>query len=275
MAGAFDQILREAIADIAEHGYDDRTRVDAWLVRLREAARQGLVPEAELQRRLVNALGTRYRQHMRVVAIGRRHQGLDHFTIAQLEPGLRKALDRRILASAQLIRFNREESINRTLRRFEGWATSVPKGGSRNVDRRDTDKNLRKAFASLPFEERRVIIDQGHKLIASIDDVIATDGKALAAIWHSHWREAGYDFRPRHKQLDKRVFVMRGNWALAQGLMKPAGQFYTDQIEKPAELPFCRCYYTYLYSLNDLPEDMLTAKGRMALKEGVRHAAYG
>ena len=264
---AFNDVLRDAIADIAAHGYDDRTRVDAWLVRLREAARQGLVPEAELQRRLVKALGGKYRQHMKLTNLSRRHRGIDAFTLQQMEPSLRKALDRRIQASAKLISLNRDASIQRTLQRFEGWATSVPKGGSKNIDRRDTDADLKKAFASLPFEERRVIIDQGHKLISAIDDIIAVDGKALAAVWHSHWREIGYDYRPRHKQYDTRIFVMRGNWALDQGLMKASGRFYTDQIEKPAELPFCRCYYTFLYALADLPDDMLTAKGRMALQQ--------
>lgn len=268
---AFEQVLREAISDITEHGYDDRTRLDTWLVRLREAARQGLVPEAEIQRRLVKALGGRFRLHMRMTNLTRRHRGIDVFTLQQMQPQLQRVLNQRIQSSANLIRLNRNASIQRTLQRFEGWATSVPKGGSRAIDRGEVTKTLRRAFASLPFEERRVIIDQGHKLISSIDNVVAVDGKALAAVWHSHWREIGYDYRPRHKQLDTRVFVMRGNWAQQQGLMKPSGRFYTDQIEQPAELPFCRCYYTFLYSLNDLPEDMLTAKGKMALREGDRH----
>jgi hypothetical protein len=271
----FDDILREAVADITVHGYDDRARVDQWLVRLREAARAALVPENLLQQRLVKALGNRFRQHMRLVNIKRRHPGLAQFTLQQLEPSLQRELQRRILASAKLITLNRDASINRTLQRFEGWATSVPKGGSRAVDRTETTKKLRRAFASLPFEERRVIVDQGHKLIASIDEVLATDGGAVAAVWHSHWRETGYDYRPRHKQFDQRVFVVRGNWALKQGLVKLGGQLYTDQIEKPAELPFCRCFHTYLYSLADVPAAMLTAKGKMALREGDRHAAYG
>lgn len=233
----FAEILRDAVADIAIHGYDDRTRVDKWLARLREAARQSLVPETEMQRRLVQALGGTYRKHMRQVM--KRHRGIDRYTLQQLQPSLHLELNRRVQASAQLITLNRDESIQRTLKRFEGWATAMPKGGRRNVDKPEAAAELKRSFASLPFEERRVVIDQGHKLIAALDDIIATDGGALAGVWHSHWREMGYDYRARHKEFDKRVFVLRNNWAMKQGLMKPAGQFYADQVEQPAQLPFC------------------------------------
>lgn len=266
----FTDVLRDAVADIALHGYDDRARVDGWLRRLRDAAKASLVPETELERRLVQALGGTYRLHMR--RIEKRHRGMDRFTVASITPALQVELNKRIVASANLISLNRDESIQRTLKRFEGWATAIPKGGRRNIAKSETTEELRKYFASLPFEERRVVTDQGHKLIAALDNIIATDGKALAAVWHSHWREAGYDYRIDHKGLDSRVFVTRDNWALKQGLMKTSGKFYTDQIEQPAQLPFCRCYYTYLYALGDLPDDMLTAKGRMYL-QGDRRAA--
>lgn len=264
--GPFDDVLRDAVEDISVHGYDDRGRIDSWVVKLREAESASMISEEDMKRRLTSALDTAYRRHMKSTQLLKRHQGLSKFKLQQLEPSLRRELNRRILASAGLISLNRQASIQRTLHRFEGWATSVPKGGSRAIDRREVTKNLRKAFASLPFEERRVVIDQGHKLISSISNIVATDGGAIAAIWHSHWREVGYDYRPRHKQLDDRIFVMRDNWAIRDGLMKLGGRFYTDQIEAPAEQPFCRCYYTYLYALGDLPDDMLTAKGRMALK---------
>ena len=37
--------------------------------------------------------------------------------------------------------------------------------------------------------------------------------------------------------------------------------------EQPAELPFCRCAYVYVYNLRDLSPEMLTAKGKAALAE--------
>jgi hypothetical protein len=58
----------------------------------------------------------------------------------------------------------------------------------------------RRAPSKVDYEARRVMIDQNHKLIANIDNVIATSNNAIAAEWHSHWRQAGYDYREDHKE---------------------------------------------------------------------------
>jgi hypothetical protein len=263
----FSEVLRAAVADLAEHGYDDRARVDAWLLKLREAAEASLIPETQLRARLAKGFGSKFHRYLSSNQLLKRHRNLDRFTIKQVAPQLRRELDKRIMASARLIVLNRDSAIQKTLQRFEGWATAIPKGGSRNVDRKEANAGIGKAIRGIPFEERRVAVDQGHKLIASVDETLAVAGDAIAAVFRSHWREIGYDYRLRHKQFDGRIFVVRDNWAMGDGLMKLGGRVYTDQIERPAELPFCRCYYTYLYSLADLPTDMLTAKGKMALQQ--------
>lgn len=108
--------------------------------------------------------------------------------------------------------------------------------------------------------------------IAIQKEIDAKAGGAIAAIWHSHWRQDGYEYRKSHKARDEKVFVMRGNWALEKGLMKLAGRKYTDEITSPGEEEGCRCYYQYLYSLRDLPEEMLSTKGKEEL-ERVRKRA--
>lgn len=269
----FYELLSAAVRDLLEHGYDSRERVQDWLDRIRRAMHEALVPESLLRERLVEGLSRTFRQQVETDALFRRHPGVARYTIERLRPQMRQELDRRILASANLIRLNRRQSIERTLQRFEGWATAIPAGGRPSQLKRPVDKRLRKAFQSLPFEERRVIVDQGHKLTAAINDIVAEAGDAIAQVWHSHWRETGYDYRPRHKQFDGMVFLLRGNWAQREGLVKLGGHLYADQIERPAELPFCRCYATYLYSPSELPEDMLTAKGRRWIKEARRRVA--
>jgi hypothetical protein len=134
------------------------------------------------------------------------------------------------------------------------------------VDRNDTKHDIRKALASLPFEERRVAIDQGHKLISDINNLVALDGEAIAAEWHSKWRQRGYDYREDHKERDLLVYAVRGCWAVEKGLIKPGPAGYTDEITRPAEEPFCGCYYRYIYNLRDLPANMLTEKGKEALQ---------
>ena len=188
--------------------------------------------------------------------------------MASIKPKLRAELDRRILASARLIKLNRQASIERTLQRFAGWATSIPIGGTTHSKRSDVMKAARRGIASLPFEERRVIIDQGHKLVSTIDDIVATDGGAILAIWrHVKERPPAYDARPDHVARHGKVFVIRDNWAIKKGLMKLAGAKYTDEVEAPGELVFCRCRYQYGYTLRDVPPAMLTVAGKQALAD--------
>lgn len=267
----FREALSQAVADLLERGFQTEEQLLAWISRLRTAAHQSLPPESELRRRLTSTLDRTFKSTLR--NLPRRHAGVSAFTVKQLEPELRRELDKRILASANLIRLNREDAIRKTLQRFEGWATAIPKGGTRAQTRQEADQDLGKSMKGVSFRERRVDIDQGHKLVSAVNSLVAQREEAIAAVWHSHWREAGYDYRPEHKKLDKRVLLIPGTWAVEDGYVK-RGELFTDQVEAPAALVFCRCYYTYLYDLADLPEELLTAKGKLALK-GERRAANG
>lgn len=263
----FYEVLTAAIADMTEHGYDSAERVAFWIARIREAAAAEATPEHILAQTLNESMRGIYR---RLVEQGRlidMHPGVSRFTIERVKPELRAELDRRILASANLIKLNRSQAIEKTLQRFSGWSTSIPAGGTRTADRVKVKTDIRKSLAQLPYAERRVLIDQGHKLTSALSETLARSNNAIAARWHSHFRQAGYDYREDHRELDSRIFAVRGNWAIDKGLMKVGSAGYTDQAVQPAELPFCRCYYEYLYALRALPDDMLTVRGREALKE--------
>jgi hypothetical protein len=261
----FYAVVTAAIDDLLEHGFDSQERLDRWLQQIGVAARAALVPEAVLQRALRDALVRVFHRSLTASALARRHPGLDTFTLASIKPKLHSELDRRIVAAADLIKLNRAASVQRTLQRFAGWASSIPAGGTEVGKRKEIKRRVRRGIAGLPFAERRVIVDQGAKLAASIDAVIAMDGGSIAGIWHSHWREAGYDYREDHKERDGHVFVVRDNWALQRKYMKLAGAQYMDQVTAPAQEPFCRCRYAFLYNLRDLPNEMLTELGAKTL----------
>lgn len=258
--------ISAAVADIADNGYDSAERLASWMSRIRAAAARAMTPQHEMERHLREALAARYRSEVERGGVASRHEGLSRFTLERIRPQLRSELDRRILASTGLIRLNRDEAVEKTLRRFAGWATSVPAGGTDVAKRRKIKDEVRKPLARLPFEERRVLIDQGHKLASSVSSVLAQQGGALAAAW-KHVKQADYDARPEHLARDGTVFLVKDSWAHERGLVRPGSAGYTDNVEQPAELPFCRCYYRYLYSLGALPSEMLTNKGRRALEE--------
>jgi hypothetical protein len=263
---SFFEVVTAAVKDISEHGYDSQERVDYWMREIVVAARRDMVSETTLELALFGHLRTLYTSMVEKGTILKHHPGVSKFTLERIKPKLRNELDRRIMTSAQLIKLNRETAIQKTLQRFNGWATSIPAGGSEAVDKVETKSKIRKSLTDLPFEERRVIIDQGHKLVSSINDIIAHDNNAIAAEWHSHWKELNYNYRDDHKERDMKVYAIRDNWAIQAGLMKKGPNGYTDEITQPSEEVYCRCYYRYIYNLRDLPQEMLTVKGANELK---------
>lgn len=269
---SFYDVITAAILDIAEHGYDSAERIAMWNQRLRDAAERTATPPPVMEQMLRETLAATYKKLVDQGRIAQFHPGVDRFVLQQVRPQLRAELDRRILAAADLIRLNREQAIQKTLQRFSGWSTSIPKGGSDTVRRGKTKDDVRKALASLPFEERRVLVDQGHKLVSSLNDVIAKDGGAIAMVWKSNWRQHNYAYRPDHKARDGHVFLIRGSWAQAKGFVKPGKDGYLDAIDQPAEKPFCRCRGVYLYSVRALPPEMITARGREALDQARKAA---
>lgn len=215
----FSRTVREAVKFFLRNGYTSREELERWQGIIRQAA------ESETDDDYMSMVSERLRKtyDLQVSKAGalERHKGLSRFTLNYMEPKLRSELDRRILASADLIKLNRTAAINKTVQRFSGWATSIPVqdyvgGGLSPSSRSGVNYNcdhIQKSAQQVDYEARRVMIDQSHKLIANIDNIIATSNNAIAAEWHSHWRQAGYDYREDHKERDKQVYLIRGNWA--------------------------------------------------------------
>lgn len=270
---SYYEVLTAAVKEFSETGYTSAERLAYWQARIEEAARRTMKPASELEAMLREAMAAIYK---RLVDNGQAftyRSGVPGFTSAMLKQKLRDEVSRRVLASADLIKLNREQAIAKTKQRLAGWASSIPPGGSDNIDRNAEKAKLRKALAQLPFEERRVVIDQGHKLSASIKETIALDGGAIAVKWRSHWRQPGYNYRKDHKERDERVYLLRSSWAREAGLVKPGSVGCYEDVTAFAEEPICRCYGVWIYSLRDLPDDMITAKGRAAQAEAARKVA--
>ena len=263
----FKEVLAAAVRDISENGYDDPARLDDWLRRLRFAATADLPTPEEIQSRMQLAMQSVFDRTFSKSAALKYHPGIPRFTLERLKPFARAELDRKIVASTKLIKLNREAAVDKTLQRFSGWATSIPDQGSRVVEKREVTEHIAKPIQQVKYEARRVSIDQGAKLVSAVNEVVSTQGGAIAGKWRSHYRRAGYDYREDHKERDGLIFLIRGSWAHEQGLVKPGPAGYTDQITAAAEEPFCQCWYVYLYALRELPEEMLTVKGKKLLEE--------
>jgi hypothetical protein len=259
MKETFSTILAQAVQDLTLHGFDSKARLDKWADKLRQSAHKALPSTDRLSKTMRAALTGLYEKAISGRLL-KNHPGVSLFTIRRIEPYLRSELDRRIMASVDLIKVNREEAIDRTLKRFAGWATSVPPGGSKVQDKTDVKRTVYKSLKSMRFEERRLYIDQGHKLLSNISAVVAIQSEAIAGEWN-HVHQKGYDGRPEHIARDGKVFAIRGSWALEKGYINK-GAGFLDEIDAAGMLPFCRCAVTYYQNLDDLPKSMLTEAGQ-------------
>jgi hypothetical protein len=256
-------VITEAFNYFEKNGFEHEAEVSEWLRKIEAAARESMEPPLEVDRRLRDHFKRIFERTLKGLTA---HQGITRFTVQNIHPELRALLDRRIMASVNLIKLNRDEMINSTLRRFAGWLSSIPDVDRQKFERAKLREKLYKPLSSLPWAERRVFIDQGHKLVSNINATVAEGGGAIAAIWRSHWRQENYDYRESHKERDGKVYMMRDSWAVKEGLVKKGPLPWSDEITQPAEEPFCRCNFSYLYHLRQLPIDRLTEKGSAALK---------
>ncbi len=272
----FYEVVAAAIKDIAKHGYDSQERIDYWRKILEQAAAASFPSMADVERDIRKTMTLAYYRLVTKGGLLRRMPQIKAYTLQRLSPQLQAELNRRIMASVDLIKLNRPVAIAKTLQRFSGWATSVPEGGFPSDVRKGTYKfvdvksDVQKAMTSLPFEERRVIIDQNAKLISAINSTVAEAGGAIAAIWQSHKAQKNYDGRPEHNKRDGKMFLLRDSWAIEKGLVKRGAGDYTDSVEQPGEFVFCRCSWIYIFNVRDLPADWLTKKGEEALAEARR-----
>ncbi|WP_337049968.1 hypothetical protein [Serratia fonticola] len=255
----FFEELTAAVNYYLDRGWEEEDALLSWSTRLRRAAlrenQNTDVTRAHLTglyKRLVTDGGILKNQPS---------DGISAVTLRAIKPALRAELDRRIFASTSLIKLNREQAVERTLQRFQGWATSIPPGGAAAIDKVEQKQAIRKSLLEQSYINRRLAIDQGHKLVSNITYLTSIQGGAIAFIWRSNWRRPGYQFRLDHKERDERIYLIRDSWAVQQGLIKPVNGYY-DDITAAGEEVSCSCKIHPVYSPQRLPDEFLTEKGK-------------
>ena len=264
----FRALLAEAISEFTTVGYTSVERVATWVAALRNALERELGPDREIYEELRRTLGGSFDRFLNGRKLDQIVPGVGRYTKELVKPKLYAELDRRILAAADLIKLHKTEAVDRTLRRFQGWSTSIPPGGDETIDRRETKGLLGKDLRSYRYHKRLVANDQSHKLIANVADLVATEAGAIAARWNSHGaHDPSYNARKDHLSWDGQLYVVRDSWAHREGLIKPV-HGYTDDVPLPGQPVNCRCWYSYITSPRKLPDEMLTRRGQEWIARG-------
>ncbi|WP_050861643.1 hypothetical protein [Enterobacter kobei] len=253
------EVLTEAVNYYVKKGWDSERSLLEWSRKLRVAATRES-PSPDISRKHLTAI------YSRLVVDGgalkdQPPEGPTRVTLQKLKPELRDELDRRIFASANLIRLNREQAVEKTLQRFQGWVTSIPPDGVSEIDKNAKKQEFKKSVAEMDFISRRVAIDQGHKLASNVKYLLSVQSGAIAFRWHSNWRRPGYKYRPDHKERDDLIYLIRGSWADEKGFLKPVNGYY-DEITAAGEEVYCSCQVFPIYAPQKLPIEFLTEKGK-------------
>jgi hypothetical protein len=267
----FQQVLTLAVRDISRKGYTSPEQVRDWTRRLRQSAQAEMLSDRDAQAMISRSLDAVYQRNIVRGGIESTVPGVGRFKLQSVAPEARAELDRRVAIYMSLIKLNREQAIDATARRFEGWTSSIPMGGSDVVDTRSIKAAIAKPTQQSRFEARRVAIDQGAKFVSSLSEIVAKGSDALAGRWRHIRPRAGYESRPEHVARNNEWFIVPDSWALREGYIR-RGLPTIDDVERPAELPFCSCQYVWAIDLEDLPEEMLTAKGREYVAQGRKAA---
>jgi hypothetical protein len=143
----------------------------------------------------------------------------------------------------------------------------VSTDGPANKEAKREITTIKKAFRDLIKWDRFFSTVKAGSFVAAVRRTIELEGNPLAAIWRYSPMDEQGEFRNAysHKDLDGRIYSVRGNWALEKGLMKPSPDGYIDAIAQPHEDFDCMCRYQWIYNLRSLPESMLTEVGRTQL----------
>lgn len=270
---SFRELLAEAVRELSETGYVSPARVDEWIARLRNAAERDLGPDISIDTEIREGLGRVFERFVGGRKIDEVVPGVSRYTKAMVAPRLYAELDRRILASADLIKLWKAEAVERTLRRFRGWSTSIPPGGDDTINKSETRQLLGEELRKYRYHKRLVDNDQGHKLVANVAAIVAEGAGAIAMRWNSHGpHDASYDARPDHVKRDGKVYLIRGSWADKENLVRPTNG-YTDEITSPGQEVNCRCWATYITSPRKLSDEMLTKRGQEWVARGKEELA--
>lgn len=263
----FKELVKKEVERVSKKGYGRGSQLAPSVKVIRIGAQKAAGSESKAEQQIKLDLKAIFEKATSTTAINKSVPWVKSFTIEKIKPELRRELSKAIQASTSLIKIHREEAIGKTEQRFAGWMSSIPAGGNPLKDSKSVVSKIEKPLRSLSYEGRRLAIDQGHKMIANINHIVARQNDAIAAIWHSHWRRPGYKYRTDHKGVDGHIFLIRDSWAMKDRLIKKGDLKFIDEFEMVGQLPYCSCYYQYISNLSEIPEKYLTAKGKKFLSD--------
>jgi hypothetical protein len=161
-----------------------------------------------------------------------------------------------------------DERLRQCNAMVDQFLEQVPMGGTKDKEIKSRIGEIKKELRTLAKWDRLFYVYKARSFPAEVEFLFSLEGNPIAAIWHYKPIDEQTDYPKTydHKQRDELVYAVRGNWAITKGLMKAGPNGYLDEISRPSQEIGCMCYLGWLYSISDLPTNMVTEKGVSELK---------
>jgi hypothetical protein len=112
---AFDDVLAEAVAYFVEHGFKTEEEYRAWQRRISDAIDAKMRAPGFSEKLLKEHLEAIFNRLVQQGTILKYHGEVKKFTVERVAPHLRAELTKRIMASADLIKLNRQRMRQLTM----------------------------------------------------------------------------------------------------------------------------------------------------------------
>jgi hypothetical protein len=144
----------------------------------------------------------------------------------------------------------------------------IPAGGTKNTFELKEITRLKKELSSLIGWEELFGVYKAASFPAEVDYIFGIEKHPLAAEWRYNQLDTQGEYKKtyNHERLDGRVYAVADNWAIQKGLMVAGPDGYVDDITRPCQEVGCMCSLSWIYSLRELPDAMVTPKACAELR---------
>lgn len=150
----------------------------------------------------------------------------------------------------------RVNEIDARIKKFIDWANSDAATKKKSV------ADIRSVLKSINKWHKGFYTNRAFRFIDDVDIIANIENGAISARWSyspPYTEECG------HEPLNDQHFLIRDCWAIEQGLINTTNAKFFD--EAPKQKGGCRCCFIFKFRIDQMPDSMLTKKGKESLLE--------
>lgn len=208
------------------------------------------------------------------------NKGLRGWRLEKVKKALREALKTRIRYSLNLIKTQNESTMAKLRNRFLDWV-EVESGSGKKESIQKTMK-VAETLKKKDKHMKMILRDQSRKMIGNFDNIVALEYGAIGFFWKTRrdnrvvgnpagkYPGVGTSKHQDHYDRENKFYFYHNTWVIKNRYVATkAKNFYWADFEDglPGQPINCRCFAYNIYSLDDIPRELLSKKGLAYLEK--------